>query len=421
MKPLNMSVDTPQSPPTPSDVNLRVVPANLHDILDQVHGDILYSLYTVSTQIVDTEINVELIVSDLVKHVAGNGIKGYWVGIGIHSSVFDEFSEIYTGWGSPIDSELSSPVESPGEQVTNDEVYKTFYFNAENAAKNDNKGYVVVISDGVHYHFNIDFSQVNMKVAEDVLDPITWSYTSVQKVKNNYLFGIDLSDSYGNPLPEELFVHYLNSAVDYLSNLLDITIGETEFTAERHDYIRNDYQNWGFIQLAHNPVKEVKSLRLMYGNKPSVEIPLDWIQLNKLTGQITLFPSAGSANSLIIGQTGLLFGFQSQWDYAPQLWEVDYTAGIDENDPSMPLSMLAEAVYKRAACGILNVWGDLIIGAGIANQSVSIDGVSQSIGTTQSAMYGGASARVNEYTTDLNDHLLPVLRQKFGGIRMIVV
>ena len=28
---------------------------------------------------------------------------------------------------------------------------------------------------------------------------------------------------------------------------------------------------------------------------------------------------------------------------------------------------------------------DLIIGAGIANQSVSIDGVSQSIGTTQSA------------------------------------
>lgn len=29
---------------------------------------------------------------------------------------------------------------------------------------------------------------------------------------------------------------------------------------------------------------------------------------------------------------------------------------------------------------------DLIIGAGIANQSVSLDGVSQSIGTTQSAI-----------------------------------
>lgn len=423
MKPIGMSTESviPQKSPVPSDMKIRVVPANLHDVLEQVHGDILYSLYTVSTEIIGTEINVELIVSDLVKHTAGNGMKGYWIGVGIHESVFTESSEIYTGWGSPVDTELTNPIESTGEQITNDENYKTFYFNAENAAKHENKGYVVVIRDGVHYHFNIDFSQVKIKVAEDLLDPISWDYTTVNKVKNQYLFGIDLSDAQGNPLPEELFVHYMNAAIDYLSNLLDITIGETEFMAERHDYIRSDYQNWGFIQLQHNPVKEIKGLRLTYGNRPSVEIPLDWVQLDKLTGQITLFPSAGSANSLIIGQTGMLFGFQSQWDYAPQLWEIDYVAGIDENDPSMPTALLAEAVYKRAACGILNVWGDLIIGAGIANQSVSIDGVSQSIGTTQSAMYGGASARVNEYTNDLNDHLLPVLRQKFGGIRMIVI
>ena len=158
----------------------------------------------------------------------------------------------------------------------------------------------------------------------------------------------------------------------------------------------------------------------MYGNERSIDIPSDWIQLDKLTGQITLFPAAGSANSLIIGQTGTLFGFQG-WNYAPMMWEVEYEAGIDENDKTVPVSLLKEAVSKRASCGILNVWGDLIIGAGIANQSVSIDGISQSIGTTQSAMFGGASARVTEYTKDLNENILPVLRQKFGGIRMIVV
>ena len=59
--------------------------------------------------------------------------------------------------------------------------------------------------------------------------------------------------------------------------------------------------------------------------------------------------------------------------------------------------------------------------AGIANQSVSIDGVSQSIGTTQSAMFGGASARVEAYNKDLKEVLLPALRQKFGGIRMVVI
>lgn len=41
--------------------------------------------------------------------------------------------------------------------------------------------------------------------------------------------------------------------------------------------------------------------------------------------------------------------------------------------------------------------------------------------TTQSAMFGGASARVEEYRKDLNENLIPTLRMRFGGIRMIVV
>ena len=51
----------------------------------------------------------------------------------------------------------------------------------------------------------------------------------------------------------------------------------------------------------------------------------------------------------------------------------------------------------------------------------SIDGVSQSIGTTQSAMFGGASARIEAYGKDLKEVLLPALRQKFGGLRLVVI
>lgn len=417
MKPIGITEPVKNTEET--SLRFDIVPANLHDTSGEVFDDKLYSLYTTSTIITGTEIDVSIIASDLVKHTAGNGIKGYWVGIGIHKSVLED-ALVYVGWGSPVESELGEAVQPDGEQIIKEETYETFYFNAESSLKHENKAYIVIDRSGVHYHYNIDFSQVSMKKSEEILDPISWSGTTVEKLRNNYLFGIDLSDANGNPLPDELFVHYMNASIDYIQNLLDIVISDSKFT-ERHDYIRSDYQNWGYIQLAHNPVKEVKRLTLNYGNRPSVEIPLDWIQLDKLSGQITLFPSAGSANSLIIGQTGMLFGFQSQWDFAPQLWEVEYVAGIDENEPSMPMSLLQEAIYKRTACGVLNVWGDLIIGAGIANQSVSIDGISQSIGTTQSAMYGGASARVQEYTNDLNDRLLPVLRQKFGGIRMIVV
>lgn len=63
---------------------------------------------------------------------------------------------------------------------------------------------------------------------------------------------------------------------------------------------------------------------------------------------------------------------------------------------------------------------DLVLGAGIANQSVSIDGLSQSIGTTQSAMFGAASARCEEYRKDI-ELLVPVLRQKYQGIKMVIL
>ena len=60
------------------------------------------------------------------------------------------------------------------------------------------------------------------------------------------------------------------------------------------------------------------------------------------------------------GMFFMLFGFQSQWDWAPMLWEVEYEAGIDENDPLMPLALLKETVFKRASMGILSVWGERI-------------------------------------------------------------
>lgn len=363
MKLLNMGIDNPQSS-TP--YNLKAIPANLHDSAGEVYGDILYSLYTVSNSIIDNNIRTSIVAKNLVQHTFKTGEKGYWVGVGLDVDLISG-AIVYKIWGnlasdveaSTLETERSTRYFDMGDdtQETDGHQYVTYYFNAAVAKDYDNVATIIVEKDGIHYHYLIDFSGVDIVAQQPQLEMVAWDAVSVESVKNNYLFGINLADSNGNPLPEELFVHYLNAAVDYVQNLLDIIITPTDFT-ERHDYIRNDYRNWGFIQLAHNPVREVKRVTLMYGDQRAVEIPLDWVQLNKLTGQITLFPSAGSANSLIIGQTGLLFGFQSQWDWAPMLWEVEYTAGIDENDPAIPFTLLKETIFKRASMGILNVWGE---------------------------------------------------------------
>ena len=361
MKPLNLTADNL------SEYHLAAIPANLHDNAGEIYDDKLYTIYTVSNSVIDNNIKTSIITQNLLEHTAGNGVKGYWVGVGIDKNLVTD-AKVYLTWGIVDDDVVLDDLgttEPDSEQEAGGNWYSTYYFNAAKAKEYDNVATIIIDKDGVHYHYLIDFTMVDMKESPEILEEVAWKAVSVKAVKNIYLFGIDLSDANGNPLPEELFIHYLNAATDYVQNLLDIIISDTDFT-ERHDYIRNDYRNWGFIQLQHNPVKEVKRVTLMYGNERTVEIPLDWVQLNKLTGQITLFPSAGSANSLIIGQTGLLFGFQSQWDWAPMLWEVEYTAGIDENDPSIPFDLLKETIFKRASMGILNVWGERVYELNVA-------------------------------------------------------
>lgn len=240
---------------------------------------------------------------------------------------------------------------------------------------------------------------------------------STEEMKQNFLFGIDLSDQQGKPFPKALLVAYLNSAISWVEALFDICLSPREVNSETHDYERSDYTNWGYMQLWKRPIQEVKALRMMYGNRPSFEVPADWIRVDKTSGKIQLFPSSSSISNMIIDSGGLAYGLYSRWDYAPQMWEVDYVAGMIKED--IP-PMLKELVYKKSVIGILQVWGDLILGAGIASSSISIDGLSQSIGTTQSAMYGGASARCEEYRKDI-ELLIPVLRQKYAGIRMTVI
>lgn len=233
----------------------------------------------------------------------------------------------------------------------------------------------------------------------------------------NYMFGIELKDQKGNPFPESLIISYLNSAISYAEGLFDICLTKQEVIDECHDYERSDYMNWGYIQLFKRPVQKVKRLQLMYGTRPSFEVPLEWLKIDKMGGKIQMFPSSGNSNALIINQSGVIFGLNQQWGYAPQMWSVDYEAGMTAKDIPPELK---ELIYKQATCNIMTVWGDLILGAGIASQSISIDGLSQSIGTTQSAMYGGASARVESYRQDI-DRLIGVLRMKLDSPRMVVL
>jgi len=95
---------------------------------------------------------------------------------------------------------------------------------------------------------------------------------------------------------------------------------------------------------------------------------------------------------------------------------VNYTAGFAAG--KIP-EIIKDLVGQKAAIGVLHIMGDLIAGAGIANKSISLDGVSQSIGTTSSATNAGYGARIINYEKQIKE-ALEQLRNYYVGINMVV-
>ena len=85
----------------------------------------------------------------------------------------------------------------------------------------------------------------------------------------------------------------------------------------------------------------------------------------------------------------------------PDYWNYQYITGFDLDN--LPWDLIG-IIGKLATFGPLNIAGDLILGtAGVASQSLSIDGLSQSISTTASATSAGYNARLINYGKEITE------------------
>lgn len=240
---------------------------------------------------------------------------------------------------------------------------------------------------------------------------------TVDQLKQRYLFGVDFRNDNGDFLDDRTFQFYILSAIEWFEHQLDIKLLETTIV-EKQDYNVNDYQAYNFIQLDNYPVISVEEFNVQYPTGQTVvNYPAEWIRLDKEHGHIRVVPTAGTLSEILIGQGGsylpaIYNGLQS----LPHLFEIRYTAGFE--DCRVPANIL-DLIGMFASLGPFNIFGDLIAGAGIANVSLSIDGLSQSIGTTSSATNAGYGSRIIQYLKQIKEQI-PVLRRYYKGIRMAV-
>ncbi len=225
---------------------------------------------------------------------------------------------------------------------------------------------------------------------------ITLEELTPKWLRDNYLTGLTLCDEKDKPYGDPFYETHLMNAARHIEGLCDIAIVEEVIQAEEHDYRIGDYMTYAFMQLFKSPVRRVDEVRAVYPLGQTIQVfPQEWIRLEPLHGQIHLVPSRGSLGQIIIGQGGdflpLIYGGLS---YLPNLWQVDYTAGMDPEN--LPRDVV-EAIAKMAALDVLTVMSDLVRPIGVASESVSIDGLSQSMSYLAPAF----QQHIVRYTDDL--------------------
>jgi len=262
------------------------------------------------------------------------------------------------------------------------------------------------------------------EASSDPSDPIeglglaTQCLLTVEQLKSRYMFGVDLRDDQGNVLDDRTFQFYIMSAVEWFEHQLDIKLLETTFI-EKQDYSVNDYQAYNYLQLDNYPVISIEEFNVQYPSGQTViSYPEEWLRLDREHGHLRVLPTAGTLSEMLIGQGGsYLPAIYNGLQNLPHLFEIRYTAGFE--DCRVPANIL-DLIGMFAALGPFNIFGDLIAGAGIANVSLSIDGLSQSVGTTSSATNAGYGSRIIQYQKQIKEQI-PLLRHYYKGIRMAVV
>ena len=204
-------------------------------------------------------------------------------------------------------------------------------------------------------------------------------------------------------MPEVILEDAIDEAITDLEGKLDAAICAQEGIEEYHPLERDLAERYFYTRLYKIPVASVASFKLTWGEGGGDiwTAPENTIQKgSEKEGVVRVLPyrALGFGG---VDPGAYLFAMGSFDDtWAPSMIKVTYTAGMDAFDRDLD-SDIVKAIGLIAAAQPFNILGDIVIGAGIASISTSIDGLSQSVNTTASAENSAFSARILAHQKEL--------------------
>ncbi len=169
---------------------------------------------------------------------------------------------------------------------------------------------------------------------------------------------------------------------------------------------------WIDILFPYPSLLKIDELFGQLGTTRIVDIAEEWVEISERNGFVQLVPFNQEVAFQFIGLVWVE-SLRGRIEL-PNFWHFDAVAGLREVDP-----ILLEIIGKKAAIDALTVAGHAFRG-GFASQSVSRDGVSESVGYTASAIYGIYSATIEDYSKFINREIKQ-LKGRYRGVNMIVM
>jgi hypothetical protein len=262
---------------------------------------------------------------------------------------------------------------------------------------------------------NVVYSTKYKKNTGAVLNPV--------ELRDMYLYGINLKSRDGTELPVYVWEQKIRAAQDQIEKFLAIKLVR-QLVTESCTYFQDDYLNSLPIIPTSLPVyKPVRLLGLLNQNE-QIKYPIEWINNYKCsddmaTRRINLVPSGaatGAATNVVLIGVFAQLGIRSL-AMVPNYWNCQYLTGWAPD--KLPQEIM-DLVGKLASISILSIYGDLVLAPGLSGQSLSIDGLSQSLNTVINARGGAFSGRIAQYLEDIKV-TLERLKRNYLGINFVVL
>jgi len=252
-------------------------------------------------------------------------------------------------------------------------------------------------------------------------------------LRYSYLWGNDFKATNGQFFTDEQIQYYIDAAVAEMERRLHITIKKIRIRSEvdkrklkkGEDYdIEESLYRFSYSKIARQGV-------IVTNKKPIIKLHrldvlnrfvntyslLETTVVDKNKGVLGLMRRPIKPSETYNGISQAIYPYGSETFNQHMFYAIDYDAGYETSD-DIP-SDLREAIAKTAAVSLLNAIGDGLM-AGFSSSSLSMDGMSESFSSTQSATSAYFGARIKEYKDDLANYIEEV-RRKFGFLQMGVI